>query len=90
MLYLDQLIADLLEVDKQNVYLKMVHSRCPVWILTLYHKSQYDMSDAISAISGLCYRLNCSCVLGVHVSWAHSHHAHMVLLKELVLEGWAV
>lgn len=46
-------------------------------------------------ISGLCpkvwcYSLSCSCVSGVHFSRAHSHHANMVLFKELVPKGWIV
>lgn len=34
--------------------------------------------------------LTVSCVLGVHVSRAHSHHADVVLLKELVAKGRTV
>lgn len=44
----------------------------------------------ICLVAWFLYWLNCSFVSGVHVSRAHSHHADMVLLKELVLEGWTI
>lgn len=72
---------------------KIVPSQWPLWTSTVCPQVtvQYNWSFLVHTYpSVLCYTLNCFYVSGVHISWPHRCHADVVLLKELVPEGWTI